>query len=136
MSAPVALTPLALTPLKLLQVVSNLPPPARTAPPNLERLAAGAPRPLDLDSLAALVGCEPELLARVSARRQALPAQLVGPVARELRLQAGEVRGAAGSVREGDDATALRPLPADRLLGEPLYPRPLSATVPPTFSGA
>lgn len=109
-----------------------------------EALASlSAPRPtladlaetagLSVADLAARCGCAAELLDRVSARRQALPERLLAPLARALGAQAGEVRAACGAVVEGADATALRPYPADRLLGEPLYPRPTSPTRPVVF---
>jgi len=119
--------------------------------PTLEDLALGAPNPLPLADLEDAVGAPRDLLARVARRRQALPAHLVQPIAALLGVQPGEVVGAAGAVlglpataRVGLGAgrtvvlgpRALSPYPPDRLLGDPLYPRPLRATAPVVFPGA
>lgn len=110
--------------------------------PTLEELALTAPNPLPLDDLAVAVGVQPELLRRVSAGRQPLPAQLLPLVAARLGLQEGEVAGAARSLtRAGDKLLpglqlgerALTPLPPDRLLGDPIYLLPVTPTVPPAF---
>lgn len=120
-----------------LALPSNLKAPPSSAPPDLQKLAEGAPNKQHLADLALALGCSFDLLLRVSAKRQPLPAWLVCPVARALGVQEGEVRAAAGRTYEGPrTAAAERALPPDRLLGEPLYPSPLSATVPPTFAGA
>lgn len=104
---------------------------AHTPQPTLATLAADAG--LSLPDLAASVGCEAALLERVAAGRQALPAPLLAPLSRALAVQLGEVRAAAGAVVETRDAAALRPYPADRLLSEPIYPRPTSPTRPAAF---
>lgn len=113
-------------------------------PPTLEQLALSAPNPLPLDDLALAVGVRPELLHRVSQGRQALPAQLVGPIAAALGVQPGEVAAAARSVSEAASKIlpgmtfgpgAMNPLPPDRLLGDPIYFRPVASTVPPAFGG-
>ena len=110
---------------------------ASAAPqPLLEQLAASAPTPLSLDDLAARVGCDPELLRRVAHRRQALPLQFVGPIARELGVSSAEVEVAAGrvlSLGRTVGQRVARGLPPDRLAGEPLYLRPVRPTVAPVF---
>lgn len=128
-----------------LPVVSQLAPllaPHRQ--PTLEDLARTAPTPMALADLEVAAGAPRDLFVRVARRRQALPAQFVAPIAALLGVQLGEVAAAAGAVlhldaapREaGFGARALAPLPPDRLLGDPLFPRPLRATAPPTFPGA
>jgi len=110
--------------------------------PTLQDLALSAPNPTSLDDLAPAVGVRPELLHRVSRGRQPLPAQLVDPIAAVLGVQRGEVIGAAGaildtggSIAEGISygASALIPLPPDRLLGDPIYFRPTATTAPVIF---
>lgn len=114
--------------------------------PNLERLALEAPNPMPLDDLAAAIGVRFELLHRVSHYRQPLPRRLVALIAAKLGVQSGEVEAAATSVSDAGiviraststsvsfGALAENPLPPDRCLGDAIYPRPLAATVAPTF---